>query len=437
MTTDRKRPSAAVLGFGGLTLVVAFHALTVYGGDGVQPGWWLSTGAFVGYALLGAGLLTREPATAPALEPWDTTAAPSQIETPPPAAAPAQRNDEHAAAVTSDLARQMTQQFLKWSEDAPRDASVWAAFDQFAREMLHGHLGAEHVRCYRVDTAAGELHALTGSLSEGQVQRLPSRSGILGHVATTGRRYLADDPYRGELLKQLAASDAAPWQLVWPVRYDGLVAGLIAVRDWAHGVAPARAAREAACDLLQLFWRQVACEQDLRVARSTDKASGVLTREDFFAVAAPVADASQEDNEPVVAIVIAIEGLRRLDDTGRWQERDLFVERIGQALLQRARRDDVVGRFSDDRFVVLLRRVDSGLGRLIAEKMLAHVQAMVEADDAVRGAVRFRAGVAGSGFERHALDALMALAFRAAEAARRQDVPLCADVPAGTNDEAT
>ena len=124
-------------------------------------------------------------------------------------------------------------------------------------------------------------------------------------------------------------------------------------------------------------------------------------------------------SEPVVLAAVAIEGLRGLDDAGHWQQRDALITRVGHGLAERVRSDDVVGRFSDERFVVLLRRLDSGLGKLIAEKLLAWVRECVSGlslPDGGRGRLpAVRIGLRGSGVEQPPLEELLSGAMQAVE----------------------
>jgi GGDEF domain-containing protein len=180
--------------------------------------------------------------------------------------------------------------------------------------------------------------------------------------------------------------------------------------------------------LLTLFWEHVSAVERLRSAERIDKGSGVLTRIDFFDIAGRALADSYRHNEPVVVAVLALEGIRRLDDVGLWKQRDALVEALGQLLVQRVRADDIVGRFSDDRFVVLLRRLDGGLGRLIAEKVVATAQHYIAGLGDAPGPVRVRAGLTSSGFEQPSLETLLAGASETVEQARSQDVPLCSEL---------
>jgi hypothetical protein len=78
--------------------------------------------------------------------------------------------------------------------------------------------------------------------------------------------------------------------------------------------------------------------------------------------------------------------------------------------------------------VLLLRRLDSGLGRLIAAKIQAMAQERMSRLGDVNAALRARVGLTGSGFANRGLGTLLAAAFDAVDLARKRDVALHCDL---------
>ena len=307
--------------------------------------------------------------------------------------------------------------FLDWLEHAPRDTALWPAFDQLVREMLQDGLRAQYVRCYRL--GPGD-HALI-ALSDANIAAPPDvRTGLLGHVATTGRPFLAPETRQGKLLVQLAESEPEHRDVLWPIRRDGKTVGIIACGsiDWrSRSIAQVRGLLR----LVQVFWLCALSRVELDAAQTRDKATGVLTRSDLFTAAEAALSQSYLAFEPVVVVVLTLEGLRGLDDAGQWTQRDDLLERIGRLIQKRTRSDDVIGRFSDERFAVVLRRLDAGLGRLITEKVLDAIEAEIREPTAHRnGGVLARAGLAASGFEQRPLAELLTAALAANETARHR-----------------
>jgi diguanylate cyclase (GGDEF)-like protein len=304
---------------------------------------------------------------------------------------------------------------------------LWPALDQLLREDLAAPLGAARIRCYQVRPGSETLQPLTQS--ETSAASNPGvRAGVLGHVISTGREFVVGDPSHGDLLDRLAEEDDEHWDWIWPVRTGTATVGVVAVAQLRDPGRLTDGLRRAAGELISLCWQHIASVERLRVARRTDPASGVLTRNDFFALAGHALADSYQENEPVVVAVLTLEGLRYLDDTGRWGERDALIERLGQVIGRRVRSDDLVGRFADDRFVVLLRRLDSGLGRLIAEKLLVASTECIEQIGNASDRVRMRVGVVGTGFQQLSLSELLVNAFETVERARHENVALRSDL---------
>lgn len=337
----------------------------------------------------------------------------------------------------------------RWLGECEEQPDLWASFDQLVRELLGEHLGAARVRCFHIYPGCDTL-APIAQRSHGTTAPLkgPStREGVLGHVVTTGREFVASGATAGALLENLAAVGEDSWEWVWPIRaageseapaapaverppLSGSVVGVMAVAHLHDAARLAPTLRQTVGRLLSMAWHQVGGLDRLRVLRRTDPASGVLTRHDFFTLATHALADSYRENEPVVVAVLALEGLRRLDDTGQWRQRDALIEQLGPVIARRVRSDDLVGRFADDRFVLLLRRLDSALGRLIAEKVLAAAAQTVATLDGAQSPVRLRVGLAGSGLRKPALDELLVGAFHAVEEARAAGVAIGTDLPA-------
>lgn len=321
--------------------------------------------------------------------------------------------------------------FEVWLRELPQLTDPWGAFDQLLRETLSEHVGATRVRCYRIVPGSDTLHSIAQTPTPGP----SAREGLLGHVATTGREFFINDPSSGPLLRDLAGQTDDQWTWVLPMREDGSVTGIVAL---GHVQDPLRLdddLRQTIGPLVRLGWELVASQAELQQRRQTDPATGVMTRSDFFAHASEAVHDSYANNEPLVLAVLSLEGLRRLDDAGNWSTRDQLIEALGETLRQRARSDDLVGRFADDRFIILLRRLDSGLGRLIAGKLLTAANecaAQLVSDDQT---VRMRIGLAGSGFDQFALDELLIKAFDAVERARRDDLPIGTDLCPGEQEQ--
>jgi len=305
---------------------------------------------------------------------------------------------------------------------------LWPSFDRFLRELLADRFGAERVRAYEVLHDPDRLRPLArrdgACLPEHE-----ARTGIVGWVLTSGRRYIETDPSNGPFVRELAAGQES-LQWVFPIRQAGHVVGLVTVGRLPQEVANEPQTLDAAANLIGLFWRLVLAEEQLHLAHRTDRGSGLLSRQDFLRIADRALADSYARSEPVAVLVVGLEGIRRLDDAGHWQLRDWTIRIVARTIAEKLRSDDVIGRFSDERFVVLLRRMDTALGRLIADKLHALVEANLSAEPDAADKLTVRCALAGSGRAEPSLEELLVRAFGLLEAARRDGRTLYTDLDA-------
>ncbi|MBU0641574.1 MAG: diguanylate cyclase [Planctomycetes bacterium] len=353
---------------------------------------------------------------------------------------------------TEEILAAITADFFDWLEveldrsDMARSAD-WPAFDQFVRQTLRDRLGTKGVRLFKVSPTGQRLEPLTRD--PGHPSEWPSsRGGLIGHVVTSGNVFVSGRPDQGELIAELAGQGTQPWAWLLPLRDGGRTCALVATGHIeSPAIAPLASAgmANAVRGLLQLFWLHVRVEQTRRDYRRTDRQSGMLNRNELLSQLHQAAQASAREGEPLMVLTMAIEGLRRLDDAGQWSQRDALVERLGEVLRNKVRSDDLLGRFSDDRFVVVLRRLDSALGTLVAEKLMATVRLQVldVHDDAPwgslpgpdGGALTLRAGLAGSGLQVFSGNTLLERAMGLLDYARSQRVDLATDLMDGLPSE--
>lgn len=374
-----------------------------------------AAGLVAGLWLMGLWLTRRRPAGQRA---DDTPVLPSPLTRPPAGACPVSL-------------RRVIGALYAWLADPGMPADGWPAFDQLVREVLTEHVGATRVRCYHVRPGSELLQAISQGRSESVAAGPSIREGVFGPVVTTGREFVAGDPSHGPLVDDLAQQAGESWIWVWPIRDGNSTLGVVAVGDVRDRAFLADDVRQPVGQLISLCWQHMTRTEQLRIVRRTDQASGVLTRQDFFTIARHALADSYGAHEPVVVAVVALEGLRRLDDSGCWRQRDALIEQVGRMISRRVRTDDLVGRFADDRFVVLLRRLDSGLGRLIAEKLLASASELVGRQNDVGDQIRLRIGLTGSGLRQPSLEALLVEAFDAVERARKEGRTLESDLVPG------
>jgi len=338
-----------------------------------------------------------------------------------PSLPPAQTEDEGEG----ELVRCVLQKHHEWMNDWQRTQHPWASFDTHVRGLLRQLTGARRIRCYRVDPS-GDLFPLN-STSLTEATSLDSLGSLLQHVVTLGRRFVACSPATGELIRTLADDSAESYAWIVPIRGRDRVLGLVTVGQFEGGFA-AEDRLQLAADLIEQFWQHIHDAHELHLARLTDHATGVLNRVEFLSVIGETVQRCYADHEPVVVLALGIEGIRSLDDAGRWQARDQVIEAVGHTIRTKLRHDDLVGRFSDDRFVALLRRLDVALAELISRKLLEATRDHI-GELASDYTLTIRGGLAASGPQKVPADDLLLQAFAMLAEARKQEQPLLAEAP--------
>jgi diguanylate cyclase (GGDEF)-like protein len=132
----------------------------------------------------------------------------------------------------------------------------------------------------------------------------------------------------------------------------------------------------------------------------------------------------------VAVAVIAVERLRVLNDTGKWDAADELVREVSAILRRKTRADDRLGRFDGSRFVLLLRRVDAELASLIVTQIMSQLRSCLPCDAGSGVPVTVRCGVVGSGVDNPDLGRLLSGALAQCRRAREEGVQIACDLRA-------
>lgn len=321
-------------------------------------------------------------------------------------------------------------QFDEWLELKRKEDDPWASFEEFVRRTLHDVCGAMHIKPYRILTEGDILVPMRAIVVDGDVQKLSSRAGIMGHVATTGRSYYAQDASQGDLVRRLASQSSTSPQWCFAIRQGGRSIGVVSVGELGGEDCSLAFLRAIELSVSQ-FWGTLAEVCRGRMASDRDQVSGVLTRDSFIKSSQEVALSSYEVGEPVAMVVLAVEGHRRLLDLHLWDVANEVMRLVGQTLAGKLRPDDQLGRLDDTRFVVLLRRVDSALASLIARQLTEIVSEQLNKflnGAGIEAGLHIRSGVAGSGTTEPDVERLLGQSVVLCHMARQNDLLIASDV---------
>jgi GGDEF domain-containing protein len=141
----------------------------------------------------------------------------------------------------------------------------------------------------------------------------------------------------------------------------------------------------------------------------------------------------------VAIAVIVVEGMRELNDAGRWEVADELVREVADSLRRKVRMDDRLGRFDGSRFIWLLRRVDAELASLIVKQVMARLTTLCGDRTPLHpplrrgergGSITVRCGVVGSGTENPDLRTLVSHALVQSRRARLEHVTIAGELDA-------
>lgn len=330
---------------------------------------------------------------------------------------------ETVAAFNASMGR-----FSDWLAGNTDLADPWPPFAEFVRAMLRDCCRATHVRVYRIAGNGKELAAIRDASPLVQTDRISARRGIVGHVLTTGMSYVADDAGSKAIIDTITddVEGAPDWCFV--VQRGTQQLGVVTAGQCSVRSAAARAALDHAEKLVTQCWMTVADAERTRSLERFDPVCDLLSRPAFLQTAEHALEESYRQGDPVAVAVLALEGLRAMNDSGRWEIADELLAELGRLLRAKVRSEDQLGRFDGSRFVVLLRRVDNELATLIVRQLIAQATTLC-ADSARWGAsVQLRCGLAGSGPAQPTLRSLISQALGHAQRAREQSRQIGSDV---------
>ncbi len=318
--------------------------------------------------------------------------------------------------------------FDDWLDAHRNDKNPWPKFDEFVRSALYQCCRATHVKPYQLTGDGEELKPLCEPDPFADAEPMSARRGIVGHVLTTGRHYVGSDQTHGELINRLAeeSQEAVAW--CFAIREGPCKIGVVVVGQL--DIAPERYKQSLRVtqNLISQLWCRLLEAVRSRAAVLDDPVSGAYTREAFLHMAGQSLRESYGQGEPVALAVVAVENLRELNDSGRWEVADEMIRKVSAVLQRKIRMDDRLGRFDGSRFIVLLRRVDSELASLIIAQIMSQLTACCATDERCEKSVVVRCGVVGSGAGNPDLRQLVSGALAQYRRARQQDVKVASDL---------
>lgn len=318
--------------------------------------------------------------------------------------------------------------FDDWLLEHRMDPNPWPAFDERIRSLLYRCCQATRIKTYVLREEGEILTPLRDPDPLADYDQRSSRRGVVGHVITTGRTYLAGDPSHGELVDALAKESPESIKWCFAVSHGERRYGVVVVGQLGISPCVCKPLITAVEKMTSQFWCMLDEVIQSRCARQHDPVSGLAIRPAFMRVATQVLSESYKQHEPVTMAVVALEGLRAMNDAGYWLLADELIQEVSSILRRKVRLDDCLGRFDGSRFILLLRRVDSELASLIVSQLMTRITVVCGDESRWQTKIQVRCGVAGSGTEQPDLNTLMTQALVQCQKARSANVAIVNDV---------
>lgn len=324
------------------------------------------------------------------------------------------------------------EQFDDWLSRHAHERNPWPKFAEFVRGVLYECCQATHVKCFRFMQATEDLRDLDDAGGPASSISLSARS-VREQVFQTGQSFLAGLVLTSEAdlsdaaLPLQAGYERAGAKPAWcfAIGRSGQRLGLVTAEQFGPG-APPRSYLMAVEKLVESFWVHLLEVNLNRMAGDEDPVSGLLNRQAFLRSADAALRQCFDQGEPVALAVVGVQGLRQLNDAGRWELADELVQEIGRTLQSRARLDDRLGRFDGSRFIWLLRRVDGELARLILRHVMGRLEQVCSSEQWGVQAGAY-CGLAGSGKGKADLRRLVTAALQLSQRARVEGTTLVSD----------
>lgn len=320
------------------------------------------------------------------------------------------------------------ERFNQWLLEHGNDSDFWSSFGEEVRGTLNECCGATLVTPYRVSSNGKELRALRDANPLVQTDCISARRGIVGHVLTTGRSYVAGTMNHGALVESLAGDSEKSMAWCFVIQRGTERLGVVTAGHVSGAGDELKLILPVAERLITQFWFMAVDAERRHALEHFDPVCELLSRPAFLQTAQEALNESYHHGAPVAVAVLALEGLRGVNDSGRWEVADEILREVSKLLRAKLRGEDRVGRFDGGRFVVLLRCVDSELATLIVRQLIAQLNTACGDFGRWGATIKVRCGLAGSGTGQPTLRDLVTQALGEAQRAREQNRLISSDI---------
>lgn len=214
---------------------------------------------------------------------------------------------------------------------------------------------------YRANQAACEMF----QRSEEEICRI-GRSGLVDLADPRLEKALAEREKHGKVHAELnyirkdgTAFPADSTSAIF-LDSDGKKWTIIIIRDISVFKAAEAALRKA--------------EEDSKKFASVDYLTGLLNRRAFIEKLHQEYSRSKRENLKLCLMLLDVDYLKLVNDTYGHQAGDVILQMFGNAITEKLRPYDFLGRYGGDEFIICLPNTDTTIALEIAERLRAHIE---------------------------------------------------------------
>jgi diguanylate cyclase (GGDEF)-like protein len=206
-------------------------------------------------------------------------------------------------------------------------------------------------------------------------KRVPVSGSLISRVAQTRQPELVCDTDLNTY--PLGISDARSAWCV-PLTYHGALLGVLDAESASENAFPSEAVRtlKVAADLLAVTLHDAVSFWSLQQQAVTDELTGLKTRGYFLEALQIEWNRASRSGHSFSLVMVGLDRLREVHDVLGRLESDLVLARAGRLLAQRSRQSNVVARYGDEEFSLLI--PDAGLEQ--AQALAERLRFWLEAD---------------------------------------------------------
>ena len=116
----------------------------------------------------------------------------------------------------------------------------------------------------------------------------------------------------------------------------------------------------------------------VRATASTDALTGVANRRSFDQQLDREFSRAERRGTPLAVALLDVDHFKKLNDTYGHQTGDVALQRVAAAVSSAVRAEDLVARYGGEEFVVIMPSTDSTDGQVVAERVRAAIEALLE-----------------------------------------------------------